>query len=182
MKRIIKNILTIIPIIVFLFAIYIILSATLSLRNRRVPKIFGYSYMTVESISMEPQIKKYDFIIVKNTKDVQINDVISFYYDVDNDGIIEVNTHKIIAIDGDKITTWGANNPIDKVEHIDRKDVIGKVTFVSTFLGQIFSLNFIKDKRIILGVIIAILLIIILNQIINIGKMVKEERKNKKEV
>ncbi len=177
--RIIKKILTAIPILVILLSFYIIITTSISLKNRKVPHIFGYSYMTVASQSMEPVIKKYDFIIVKNTKDVKIDDFISFYYDVDNDGIIEVNTHKIIEMTGDNITTWGVNNNPSNVEKISKDDVVGKVVYTSTFLGQIFSLNFIQNKSIVLGIIIFTLIIFIIIQIINIKKILKE-KENKK--
>lgn len=174
--KIVKRIASIIPIIIFLIAIYIIISVSISLRNRKVPHVFGYSYMTVLTQSMEPTIKQLDFIVVNNTKDVKVGDIISFYYDVDNDGLIDVNTHEIINIDGDVITTHGVNNSDDVNEIISFDDVVGKVIYTSTFLGQIFSLNFIKNKDVVFLTMILFLVFFIIFQVVSIFKTIKSRK------
>lgn len=173
--KIIKRTLSIIPIIIFIVSLIIIITVSISIKNRRVPSVFGYSYMTVLTESMEPELKVNDFIIVDNTKDVYIGDVISFYYDVDNDGLIDVNTHKIIDIQGDKYITHGINNPENYNEEIVTDDIVGKVIYKSSFLGSIFSLSFITNKNIIFLAIIIFLILFIIYQSFNILKMIKNK-------
>lgn len=173
--KIVKKILSAIPIIIFLLSLFIIVTVSISIKNRKVPSIAGYSYMTVLTQSMEPEIMKNDFIVVKNTKDVVIGDVISFYYDINNDGLMEVNTHKIIDIVDDVYITHGVNNDEGNNEEVNLDDIVGKVVYKSNFLGKIFSLSFINNKNLIFLGIVIFLLIFIIYQVINIFKMMKNK-------
>lgn len=171
--KILKRIISMVPIVIFLVALLIIITVSISLKNRKVPNVLGYSYMTVLSKSMEPIIMTNDFIVVKNTKDVKEGDIISFYYDVNNDGLMDVNTHEIIDTDGDYYITHGVNNPEGENERVLSDEVIGKVVYHSSFLGSIFSLSFITNKDFIFLGIIIFLILFILYQVINIFKMIK---------
>lgn len=84
--KIIKKILSLLTIAIFALAFFIIISSTIQMRKRQVPRLFGFSYFTVATQSMEPVIKVNDFIIVKKANEYQIDDIVSFYYDVNNDG------------------------------------------------------------------------------------------------
>lgn len=173
--KIVKKILSAIPIIIFLLSLFIIVTVSISIKNRKVPSIVGYSYMTVLTKSMEPDIMMNDFIVVKNTKEVFIGDVISFYYDINNDGLMEVNTHKIIDIVDDVYITHGVNNEEGNNEEVSKEDIVGKVVYKSNFLGKIFSLSFINNKNLIFLGIVIFLIIFIIYQVINIFKMIKNK-------
>lgn len=95
--------------------------------------IFGYTAFKVISGSMADTINIDDIVVVKiNNKnkqeDFKVNDIVVFKQD---DYII---THRIIAIEGNKIITKGdANNTEDKT--ISKEQIIGKVTKVISNFG-----------------------------------------------
>ena len=64
----------------------------------KVPKLFGYSIMLIVSGSMEPEIPKDSYILIKETDPLEIkkDDVICFYSD-DPTIYGYPNTHRVVA-------------------------------------------------------------------------------------
>ena len=85
--------------------------------------VLGFRQYMVVTGSMEDTIKVKDIVIVKITKDVKNNEIISYE---DNNKII---THRIIKITDNYIVTKGdANNSEDKP--ITKEKVVGKVVCI----------------------------------------------------
>lgn len=83
----------------------------------------GYSIFEVVTGSMSGTIEINDYIIVKETENIGLKDIITFK---DKDSLV---THRIVQIVGDNYVTKGdANNSEDVT--ISKKDVIGKVVYV----------------------------------------------------
>ena len=98
---------------------------------------------------MSGTIEVNDIVIVKITKDVSENDIITFKQ---NDAII---THRIIGIDDEYINTKGdANNSEDSP--IKKEQVIGKVVKIISKLG--IWIKVLSESRVIISIIITILL------------------------
>lgn len=87
-----------------------------------VPAIGGKCAINILTDSMEPVIHTGDLIIGKQLSDtekreLQKDNIISFYADLNGDGTKEINTHKIIDINYDdngravSYVTQGENNP-----------------------------------------------------------------------
>ena len=86
--------------------------------------VFGYTYFVVATGSMSGTIEVDDIIFVKITKNVKINDIITFK---NKDG--DIITHRLIQKKGNQYITKGdVNNVAD--EAIEAKQIIGKVTSV----------------------------------------------------
>lgn len=97
--------------------------------DRDFANYFGYTFFQTISGSMEPSINIDDFVFVKVTKNVELDDVISFK---NEDMVI---THRIIEINGEEIVTKGdANNTSDKP--INKECIIGKVVYVGKNYGK----------------------------------------------
>ncbi len=86
--------------------------------------VFGYTYFQTASGSMSGKIEINDIIIVKITKDVKTNDIIS-YINEDNDII----THRLIKKSGNQLITKGDANGTED-EPITKKQVLGKVIHI----------------------------------------------------
>ena len=126
--KIFKIIIYTVLILVIIFNLISMLSMKFS--NSEYPIIFGYTYFNVVSGSMEPTIDIGDDIVIKLTKDVSENDVITFV----EDGAFV--THRIVRIDGENIITKGDNNDSeDDPKTIDA--VVGKLVLVIPLLGKI---------------------------------------------
>ena len=103
--------------------------------GHQVPSIFGYSSLIVTTGSMSGTIEEGDLIIIKNTGDYGINDIVTFF----QDGDTIPTTHRIIKTDEDGkwITRGDANNSEDK-RSITSDEIIGEwvmtIPYVGTFI------------------------------------------------
>lgn len=103
-----------------------------SLVGNQLPTPFGYGAAVVLSGSMEPEFSKGDLIVVKETENYKLNDIVVFQ---DGNSLV---VHRIIDIDGETITTKGdANKTAD--EPINVSTIKGKVLFWIPFLGNVVS-------------------------------------------
>ena len=95
--------------------------------------ILNHSFAIVVGNSMYPSLKDGDFLVVNNTTNCEIGDVICFF-DKENRRIV----HRVIEIDGEKITTKGDFNKVND-KPINKTQIIGKVVFKSATFGFVFS-------------------------------------------
>ena len=101
-----------------------------TLLGNKLPMPFGYGSAVVLSGSMEPEFSKGDMIVVKDVDDYAIDDIVVY-----QDGASLV-VHRIINIDGEKVTTKGdANNTPD--DPIELSAIKGRVLFWIPFAGNV---------------------------------------------
>ncbi|CAM3672669.1 signal peptidase I [Erysipelothrix urinaevulpis] len=106
-----------------------------------LPKIAGrinpFKTMVVVSESMEPVINRNDLIVVKSVKDYEVGDIITFSYDINNDGHDDLITHYLAERDGDTIKT--KSNKGSSLDHWEIKEhhIVGKVVNVIPKLGYV---------------------------------------------
>lgn len=126
--------------------LFIVISMTLGLSlyswnahklvGTKLPMPFGVGSAVVLSGSMEPELSVNDVIVVRDTGDYQINDVVVF----EDKSIMVV--HRIIAIYGDEIITKGdANNAADTPITIDsiKGEVVASVPGAGVIVNAIKS-------------------------------------------
>ena len=127
----------------FYMAIAVILVTIFSSgMDRGAPKsIFGYTYFTVVSRSMQDEIPKGAFILVKKTDDLKVGDNITFMRDLSTSV-----THKIVGIYEDYnksgargYQTMGVNNANPDTDITFESNVVGKVIFVLPYAGACFG-------------------------------------------
>lgn len=122
-KKILKSLNSIIYIILLVIVIILIYNIIqISILNKPYMNIFGYSLFQVKTGSMSGTIEIGDIIVVKLTKDVSENDIITYEKEQ------MLITHRIIEKQENSIITKGdANNVAD--EPIASQEVIGKVVY-----------------------------------------------------
>ena len=103
--------------------------------KHQVPSIFGYSSLMVATGSMSGTIEEGDLIIIKNTGDYKVGEIVTFFQDGD-----EIpTTHRIIDKDDDGlwVTRGDANNSKDE-RSISSDEIIGEwvmtIPYVGTFI------------------------------------------------
>ena len=150
-EKIIHVILNIV--IAFIFLLVIVVGYNymqLQIMHKDYANFFGYTVFEVSTGSMAKTINVYDVILVKITKDVNENDIVT-YKNED-----ELITHRIMEINGDKIITKGdANNTEDR--EITKDAIIGKVISVYPRVGiwaKVFS-----EPNVLICVFITLILI-----------------------
>lgn len=148
-KKIVDVLFYIIVAILIIYALNVVYFKVI--KKEKLPRIFNYYVFRVVTGSMEDTIKVNDYIIVKKTKNVKVNDIVTF----EKDG--SFITHRIIKKDGNEIITKGdANNAED--DPITKDMILGKYVRKSKILGFL-----IKNKFII---IIVLLFIYVLNMLL----------------
>ena len=144
-KRTIDVVLYILLFIVVIYAVNIFYFRVIKKEQR--PRIFNYYIFNIMTGSMENKLHVNDYILVKKTNKVKVNDIITF----EKDG--SYITHRIVKITNNQIITKGdANNTTD--DPITKDVVIGKYVCKLNVFGFI-----IKNKYIIIA-IVAILYIV----------------------
>lgn len=122
----------------------------LQILNKDYCDIFGYTAFEVSTGSMAETLNIYDVILVEITKDVKVDDIITFKQDDD------LITHRVMEINGEKLVTKGdANNTED--EEITKDAIIGKVISVYPKVGvwaKVFS-----EPNVLISVFITLILI-----------------------
>ena len=129
---------TAICIVLLFFAFLLVVTSWLAIDKfilkSKAPSFAGYSILTVATGSMENTIMEGDLILIKNTGDYKIGDIITFAH---KDETIPT-THRIInwAEDGsgDYVTRGDANNTEDR-KNVLKEDVFGEVVLVMHGLG-----------------------------------------------
>lgn len=127
-----KIINTLLNILIFIFGIILLIFIYIGVQTKVLDKnyadFFGYSIFDVQTGSMENTISAGDWIIVKITKNVSLNDIVTYR----SEG--EYITHRIIEVyNGTYITKGDANNSKD--DPIDQNQIVGKVVKIVPFFG-----------------------------------------------
>lgn len=116
-----------------------------------LPMPFGYGAAVVLSGSMEPTFSKDDLILVKQTDAIAVGDIVVFQ----SDGMLVV--HRVIAVDGDMVTTQGdANNSADPA--FEKSAVMGIVIGWIPRVGVV--VNALKTPAGTIGVLVCAFLLI----------------------
>ena len=130
---------------IFYLAIILIMLTVLTsgTENGATKTVFGYSYFTVVSKSMQDEIPKGSFILVKNSdpKDLKVGDTITYMRDRSTSV-----THKVLEIyenynnSGARgFQTMGVNNTAPDSDIVYESSVVGKVVTVIPALGAMLS-------------------------------------------
>jgi signal peptidase I len=145
-----KYVLSILWWLALLLGIIVVISFVSAHFKGEVPHIGKYSVMHIISGSMEPQIEKDTYILIKRVpaEEVKKDDIICFYSD---DPTIYgcPNTHRVVEEpymqDGELLfTTKGDHNPIPDKEPARGERLIG--VWVKNLDGFTVFLNFIIDN------------------------------------
>ncbi len=148
-KKVVNIIVNVVVGIILALVLILTLSTLLS-GNKGYTNVFGKSYVAVLTDSMSGEKPaafaddKYyegfnagDLIFIdvyEEGENIEVGDIISFHFDVNGDGVIEVNeinTHRVIGKNGDTLTTQGDyNSNFGQIEYVSINSVIGVYTGV----------------------------------------------------
>ena len=139
-----------------------------NLVGNHMPMPFGYGAAVVLSGSMEPELSVGDLIFVRETDQIEVNDIV--VYQSGSSLVV----HRVMDIQENMVTTQGdANNVAD--EPIDLSLVKGEVFFY--FPAICTFVNFLKTP---IGIILTIVLAIALVEIPRRSEMKKNDDERQK--
>ena len=134
-----------------------------NLVGNKLPMPFGYGAAVVLSGSMEPEFSKGDLIIVKETDDFDLNDIVVF--ESGNSLVV----HRVVGMGKEEVVTKGDANNVED-EPITKDAVLGKVLFWIPYLGTF--VGFLKTP---VGIIIMIASAILLIEIPHFKEVKKDD-------
>ena len=182
-NKLVSLIANIVSTIILIFSILICVLVIASMKSSSgVASLFGYSFLSVKSDSMEPTFYPGDLIIIKRTgpkAQFQKGDIVSFEA-YDNIGIRFINTHRIVEVmkgqTRDRYTTQGDNAPKADVKKLYSSNILGKYTGVRVgTLGKV--MDFINSP---IGVLLCVVIpsaIIIIAQVVNYASDVNRRKR-----
>ena len=143
--------------IVFLVIIINVSLITKSVKNpNKTPDFLGKKAFVIISGSMIPEIEIGDVVIINDTQDVDINDIISFRRDSN------VIVHRIVnkmEVNGKTMyQTKGDNNNIPDTELVDVSDIEGIYINKIPYIGKLLILLY-NNLSIVVVIIVLILIV-----------------------
>lgn len=134
--RIVLRILTIVILLIIIPLIIINLTFIFQADNG-TPSFMSYSMLNVISGSMHDTLDIGDMIIIKQTKEIEEQDIVTF---IDENSVVTHRIIKIEEINGIKsYTTKGDNNNTEDKKKITTDQIQGKVVFHIRGLGKATS-------------------------------------------
>lgn len=135
-----KTINFLLNILIIIFGIVLLISLYTGIQIKifgyRYADFFGYSTFEVQTGSMADEINAGDWIIVKLTPKIQLNDVVT--YELNGEYI----THRVIAVYNDTYTTMGDNNSAKDAQPVKKSQIVGKVVSVLHSFGIVRKIIF----------------------------------------
>lgn len=184
-KSIFSKIMTAVSAIMFLFGLFVFVSV-LNASAGKVPSVLGYSFLQVQTGSMEPEFHVGSIVIAKkvNPEELEVGDVISFYSMADDiNG--KVNTHRIVELSanmagGRRFITKGDANTANDPDDVSPVNVIGKVVYnIGSVGGSVLSV--LKNPNVILIFIVLPLIFITFGEAVNLVTLIVESKEEKDE-
>ena len=151
MKRISKVFKIVLRVLAGIVGVILLLSLDawmqVNLFRKDYASLFGYSIFNVVTGSMSGTIEINDYVVVKNTQDVKIGDIVTFM----SEG--ELITHRLVIANGDTFVTRGDANTADDFS-ISRGDIVGKVVLVIPKAG--IWKNVISEPKVLVAIFITL--------------------------
>ena len=184
-KKIFTRIMAGLSAVIFVIG-FVIFISVMSASAGKVPSILGFSFMQIQSGSMEPEYPVSTVIIVKevNVKNLEVGDVISFY-STDKDILGKVNTHRIVDISYNMrgfpvFTTKGDANEFEDEQKVSSINVIGKVVYnIGTVSGSVVSV--LRNPNVIFFFIVLPLVFITFGEAVNLVTLIVNSKEEQEE-
>ena len=151
----------------------------------KVPSVFGYSVINIISSSMEDQIPRGSYILIKKVEPEEVNkeDIICFY---SRDPLIYgiPNTHRviedpIITEDGIEYVTKGDSSPDKDPVNAEGEDLIG--VYIKTLDGvTAFSNSLNGNSLVIILIVLQLGIVFMFVYTIVVGRTKNEENESEK--
>ena len=189
-KKIVGIVLNVLLWIFLVFAFVMVVFAFSSTSNDyRVPILGKKIVLTVQSDSMKPTFKEGDLLVAtvltENEKDeLQAGEIITFFVDLNNDGIRELNTHRIVSANNGVYKTKGDNNAVADSYDVYAHDIVAVWKEGNTKIGGLGSfISFLQSSTGFLVVIVIPLVAFFVYEVIKlILTILKLKNKDKKTI
>lgn len=182
-KSIFSKIMAVISAILFVVGLFVFISV-LNASAGKVPSVLGYSFLQVQTGSMEPEFPIGTIVIAKKVdpEELEVGDVISFY-SMAEDINGKVNTHRIVELSanmagGRRFITKGDANGSNDPGDVSPVNIIGKVVYnIGSVTGSVLSV--LRNPNVILIFIVLPLVFITFGEAVNLVTLIVESKEEK---
>lgn len=183
-RKFFSRLMSVLSVVIFIFGLTIFLSV-LNASSGKAPSVLGFSFLKVETGSMEPEYPIGTIIVSKkvDVKTLKVGDVISFY-STSEDISGRINTHRIVEVTSSMVgtpvfITKGDANSNPDPESVSSVMVIGKVVYnIGTVGGSVISV--LTNPNVILIFIVIPLIFITFGEAVNLVTLIVNSREEKK--
>ena len=185
-KKIFSRIMSTLSVVIFIFGLFIFLSV-LRASAGKVPSVLGFSFMQIQTGSMEPTYPVGSIVITKkvDAEKLEKGDAISFYSTAEETKGLVI-THRIVDIqksmgNGQPIfTTKGDANNYDDPTTVRAVNVVGKVVYnIGTTGGSVISV--LKNPNVIFCFIVLPLIFITFGEAVNLVTLIVKSKEDDNE-
>lgn len=175
-KKVLSAVGTVITIVIFLAALYVVVCVAIANKQNKPVKFFGYSMAIVLTSSMEPEIMAGDLIVFQacDIAEINVGDDIVFtagsgFGSIAGSSVV----HRVVAIENGVVTTQGVNektNPSADKDPVTAENFLGICIYNSSVWGGVFTFF----SRYGIPILIAVVAVpLIVSQIIKIVRLSK---------
>lgn len=136
---------------------------------------FEMDARVVQSGSMEPAIPTGSVVFIRSAEEYRKGDIITYRKNEQE----TPTTHRIVEVTNENrvsYTTKGDANPVQDMNEVKEREVLGSVRFHLPFLG--YAINFAREP---LGFLLLIMVPVVLIGVDEIKKIIRELNKDKEE-
>ena len=106
--------------------------------HEKYPTIAGYSYYKIDNATLEPEIRKNNYLFMKPDDDIDVGDFVGYLDGPNQDLVIR----KVVERENYKLTLDVTNNYENKNLRVEKNidDIAYKVTYSSTFVSTLLNI------------------------------------------
>lgn len=106
--------------------------------HEKYPTIVGYSYYKIDNATLEPEIRKNNYLFMKPDDDIDVGDFVGYLDGPSQDLVIR----KVVERENYKLTLDVTNNYENKNLRVEKNidDIAYKVTYSSTFVSTLLNI------------------------------------------
>ena len=161
--------------LVFILAVFVLISTIKAKSEGRDPTFFGYSFSIVKTGSMEPEIYAGEMLFIKTVEMSEIKEGDNVIFrSLSGEIAGERVVHEVIEIGSDEQGTYfitkGKSNPSPDSDKVREQNFLGKEAGHSVFLGKVY-VSLTRVETLILIVVLMITIPVMIKQLRNLRRL-----------
>ncbi len=121
--------------IIILAFLYVIFYVKRNTYHEKYPSLNGYSYYKIDNSTLEPEIRKNNYLILKKNENIEVGDFVAFLDGPEQDIVIR----KVVERDNYKLTLDVTNNYESKEYRVEKNidEISAKVVYNNNTVSAI---------------------------------------------
>lgn len=121
--------------IIILAFLYVIFYVKRNTYHEKYPSLNGYSYYKIDNSTLEPEVRKNNYLILKKDENIEVGDFVAFLDGPEQDIVIR----KVVERDNYKLTLDVTNNYESKEYRVEKNidEISAKVVYNNNTISAI---------------------------------------------